>query len=591
MNLFTTQLAGATHGTSGKAFWQREGGTNLSSSTAPEMSLPSGFNLTDSRGSWSEREGRKFATGIGTDNVIVDEFMRFNRLGITAPNVVPVLAAAAGPGTSGVCQVAIAWYDDLLDEWSPLSGASNEVTLSNQGRTTSNIPATPQDSERVSHVGVWVRMDGSAWRLATKRQVGVTSITETVATLALGAAFPATFTRFPRCTINAIYHERLVMAGDYLHPNIVYVSVAGYPERYGGLSFKTQNGEPVVCLTVSENDVCLVLTPSSTYELRGWRDNDMSMVLKDPDVGAINNCGPNGAPLAKGKPIIHNRLGIWYYNGAWHNIVQDRQKEWTDFYAENETPMKTSFSIVDPNTYTYRLFVTSDAGTLTAPDSIPNEQDLSIGTIVWRANLAPLLPLVSGQMGQPHWSMDIMNRTVDCAGILSIPGSERGDVHLGFCDGHVRYDDPTDDDDDGDGWGKRLWIRTKAYDMGNPGGNEEEGKTFYRAWSYVESEGKNWTVYFRGGDEQVWQSALPQNETNDVFYREAIDASQYVDSDGTEYVPKTIHDHKPRQCSGRTLTVDYTCPTALGFRFRGVGGLHKPGRAAGRLPKFEGLIG
>jgi hypothetical protein len=585
MNLFTTQLAGGSFGTSGKAFWDRSGSTGLSATT-PEIALPSGFNLTDTRGSWCEREGRKFSAGVGTDNGIFDEFARFNRLGITAPDLVPVLAAAAGPGTTGVCQAAIAWYDELLDEWSPLSGASNEVALSNQGRTTSNIPPIPQDSERVTHVGVWVRMDNSAWRLSTKRQVGVTSITESVATLALGSAFPATFTRFPRCTINAIYHERLVMAGDYLHPNIVYVSVAGFPERYGGLSFKTENGEPVVCITVSENDVCLVLTPTSQYELRGWRDNDMSMVLKDADMGAINNCGPLGAPLAKGKPIIHNRMGIWFYNGAWHNIVQERQKEWSEFYKANETQVRGSFAIVDPNTYTYRLFITSDSGALTVPSHIPNPEEVEINTIVWRANLAPLLPLVSGQMGQPHWSIDVMNRAVDCAGLLGVPGGERPDVHLGFCDGHVRYDDPTDNDDDGDAYGKRLWIRTKAYDMGNPGGNEDEGKEFYRTWSYTESETSAWTVYFRGGDEQVWQSFLPTNATNGVYFREAIAASVLIIGD-TTYVPKTVHDHKPQYCVGRCLTVDVTCPTPLGFRWRGFGGIHKPGRAAGRMPATE----
>lgn len=578
MNLFTTQLAGGSFGTSGKAFWSRLGGTALSTST-PEMSLPSGFNLTDSHGSWAEREGRRFGAGVGTDNVIVDEFLRFNRLGIAAPNVVPVLTAAAGPGTTGACQVAIAWYDDLLDEWSPLSGASNEVNLSNQKRTTSNIPATPQDSERVSHVGVWVRMDGSSWRLSTKRQVGVTSITEGVATLALGSAFPATFTRFPRLTMNTIYHERLIGAGDYLHPNIVYVSVAGFPERYGGLSFKTENGEPINCMVVAENDVCLVLSPTSTYELRGWRDSDMSMTLKDPDVGAINN----HVALAKGKPIVHNRLGIWFYNGGWHNIVQDRQREWTDFYAANEANMKTSFAIVDPNTYTYRLFITADAAALTLPAHI-NPTDEALGTVVWRANLAPLLPLVSGEMGQPHWSIDLMSRSVDCAGLLGIPGSERSDVHLGFCDGHVRYDDPTDADDDGDSYGKRLWIRTKAYDMGNPGGNEGEGKEFYRGWTYIESEETAWTIYFRGGDEQVWQSILPTNATNGIYWRSVEDASFR-----SGYTPKTVHDHKPQRCVGRMLTVDITCLSPVGFRFRGLGGLHKPGRAAGRLPvEIEG---
>lgn len=585
MEIYTTQVDGASFGVSGKAFWQRYGTNTSMSSSTPEIALPSGFNLTDTLGSWCEREGRQFALGIGSDNAFIDEFRRFNRLGILPPDVVPALAAASGPGTSGKCQVAIAWYDALLDEWSPLSGASNEVTLSNQGRTTSNIPATPQDSERVTHVGVFVKMNGAAWRLATKRQVGVTSITESVATLALGMAFPATFTRFPRCKVGTIYHERLIAAGDFLHPDVVYVSVAGYPERYGGLSFKTENGEPIVGITVAENDVCLVMTPTSTYELRGWRDNDMSMKLRDPDVGAINNGGVRGAPLAKGKPVVWNRYAIWYYNGAWHNIVQGRQKEWTDFYDANEAVVEQSFAVIDPNSYTLRLYFSSSYGTLTVPASVPNPSAVTVGTIGWRANLSPLLPLVSGEMGQPHWSIDVMSRALECAALVGTPGGGRRDVYLGFADGHVRIDDPTDDDDDTDDYGKRFWLRTKAYDMGDPGGSLDDGKEFYALWSYFQSEAKAWALYVRGGDENAWRTLTPDNTT--YWWRENIAASALTISNRT-YVEKMVHTHAPQRVTGRCLTLDYTVPTPLNVRFRGFGGLHKPGRASRGVVSVSG---
>lgn len=593
MDIATT-LVGTSSSASGKAYWRRRTATSLTSSEAVEMAQPSGFNLTDTQGVWATYNGNLFGVGLGTDNVIIDRFFRFMRLGMAAPTSVPVLAAAAGPGTTGSCRVAYAWYDEKLDEWSPLSGISNEVNLSNNARTVSNIDTSDADG-RATHVGIFVSMDNASFRLSTKRQIGVSSVTEGVATLALGFAFPATFTRFPLCATVVFYHKRLVMAGDFMHPDTLYVSVPGFPERYGGLSFKTENGEPIVALAVAENDVCLVMTPSSTYELRGWRDNDMSLKLKDPDVGSCTK----SVAIARGKPIVANRYGIWFYNGGWHNIVQDRQKEWLDFYEAYSTAVEQSFAVVDPNTYTYRLFVSTGFGTLSSPETqfhVPNISGGTIRTLVWRANLAPLLPQVSGQMGQPHWSYDVMCRAVDTAALLNLPGSKRADVHLGFCDGYIRYDDADDGDDDGDTYAKRMWIRTKAYDMGDPGGSFDEGKELKRLWTYLESDG-DWTLYCHGGDEYAWKietalgvQLLPEN--TDRYWKDPVTGEPEVLIGTYVYPQKTVYYHKPQRVCGRCFTFDITASSPTNMRFRGLGGVYGPGRVTrGPIGEEEGPIG
>jgi hypothetical protein len=577
MYLFRTHVAGSQVGTVGKMHWKRPSAGVLPQTL--EMTLPASFNLTETQGSWVSYNNRKYGAGVGTDNALVDEHFRFLRQGIKPPILVPVLAAGAGPGRSGDCVIALAFYDELTDEWSPLSGSSNEVTLSNQSAVITNVQTTAE--ERVTHVGVWVSMDGGLYRLSTKRQLGVSTITENIATLALGAAFPDTFTRMPRVTINTIYHERLVGAGDALARDVVYVSAIGKPERYEGLSFKTKNGESIIGIVVAQNDVCLVFTPVNCYVLRGFKDTDMSMTLLDPDAGALNHASIK--ITTSGRPVVINQQGIWLYNGSFQCITRDRSTEWGEFYKANRIQVEASFAIYDPNRYTFILYVTRMLGQLTVPAHIANPDEISIGSIMWVADMRPVTPQVSGEMGQPHWNIDIMNRTIETAALLTLPGTGRADVYMGFCDGYIRGYDPTDDDDDQDLYGKRIWIRTKAYDMADPGGSIQEGKQFKRVWSYMESEDCEWTVYIRGGDEHAWKTPLPENAQNDLYFMDEKAASlkEYFDDDGNTLTAtaQTVHYHPIQRVTGRCLTLDYTLLAPLGIKWRGFGGVFGPGRA------------
>lgn len=566
MDILTTWKAGSFGGT-GKVFWRRRTAGSLTQKN--QMTVPSDFNLTDTRASWCIYGNRLYGAGLGTDNVVIDENFRFMRQGIQPPKQVPTLAAAAGPGVTGKFRVAIAFYDRLTGEWSPLSDPSAEVTLSNAKRLVGNIQTTAEP--RVSDVGIWVSYEGGAYRLATMRQIGVSSVTEGVSTLLLGAAFPRTFTRMPRHEVNTIYHERYIGAVSFEHPDTLFVSAIGRPERYEGLSFKTKGGEPITALINVYNDICLVMTAVNAYVLRGWRDNDMSLTPLDPDVGCI---GQSFVDWVHGKPVVVNRHGFWVYNGAFHCISRDRATEWSTFYKSNRAALENNgIAVVDPNEYTYALYITG----ATTPDTIPNPASVTIGTLAWVFDYRPIVPQISGEMGQPHWYYDVCTRIITSVGRLTLPGTARTDVYLGDDSSFVRGKDATNSDDDGDTYGKRMWIRLAANHMGDPGGFSSEGKEWTSLWTHMQSESSAWTVYFRGGDEEAWKGILPDNNT--TWWRENVAASELVTA-SYRYTPQTIHPHIPARVAGRCLTADYNIPTPLNVYWRGFGGVWIAGQTS-----------
>jgi len=584
MWLAGTKKDGATYGNTGKLFRIRPEQDSNGTEQKVELPIPDGVNAVDARISAATYRSRKYLVGGHTNNIMVDEDFRTHIQGVRAPAVVPTLAAGGGPGTTGSAVVAIAFWDEVTNEWSPLSGSSNTVVLANQKRTTANIPTSALDA-RVSHVGVWVSMNGGLFRLSTKRQLGVSTITEGVATLALGEAFPATFTAMPRGTVNAIYHERQCLAGNALAPDILYVSSILYPERYEGLSFRTRDGDPIVGM-IETRGILLVLTPKSAYSLRGYTNDDMRLDLIDAEIGTLTHAG---LEVIRGNAWVPNDQGIWLFNGAFHDVIRDRKKEWADAYKAHPTLFENGFSLHDKAGYTYRFYLggISDSGEI--PSGLPPGNGLT-KTLAWVADYRPTAPEISGTFRQPSWSYHRMARETGSASMLALPGARRSDPYFGHCDGYVRYEDADDADDDGDSYNKRMWIRTKAYDMGDPGNSKVRGKRFPDLWSYFEAESKASTVYFKGGDEEAWRALLPDNSL--YWYKDDVAAGfkEYSKSGSGvtsfDAVPRTVVVHRPVKVTGRCLTVEFTVSSPRNVKWRGFGGFWLPG-PAGRAPAVE----
>ena len=409
---------------------QRPGTCSISFRFFPS---PQASRSQERRPSYSQYQNRGYYMGLGSDNAMVDEHRRFSRQGIQAPTVTPTLTAAAGPGSTGAAVTRIAWYDSLTDEWGVQSAPSDVVNLTNQKRTTGNIPTTAPEP-RITHVGVWVEMDGAASRLSTLRQVGVSTITEGVATLALGIAYPVPFSRMPRCAYNTMYHDRQVGAGDARNPDLVYVSQLGFPERWGGLAFRTRNGEPVIAL-VANRDVCLVLTPFSSYVLRGFTDDDMSLTLTDGDIGALNHWV---------WTVIHdviwgaNEKGVFIWNQGWHQMNLDLENYWTTLYKAHPGQFENAFCLVDPNYQTYSIYMNTGPGAeMMVSAEVPDLNGVFPATFAWVAKYSSVTPQVGGSLSQPQWCIDIMDWQIDSAGLLGLPGARRRDPYLGRYDGMV----------------------------------------------------------------------------------------------------------------------------------------------------------
>lgn len=574
MDIFRAQSNFTVVGGGGKMYRRRRSLDALPQQE--QFAIPAGFIHTNTPGTWVQLKSRLYGAGTGSDNAMIDEHYRFSRLGLQAPSQVPILAAAAGPGPTADCQVAIAFYDRALDEWSPLSAFSNLVAIANQSRLTTNIQATSNDY-RVTDVGLWVVADGGSPRLATTRQLGVTSITENVATLALGAAFPTSFNRMARCVGFAGYHDRLVGFGDVLNPDLVYVSAIGFPERYEGLSFRTRNGEAVTA-AISVRDVCLILTANSAYVLRGYKDVDMTLTLTEAEVGSVNNA--SWKILPGGNAVIVNHQGFWAYNGAFHNITLARTQAWLEFYEANREAVEASVGAIDPLRNTYTLWVKSLTGNLILPEEIWNPDGITAKSMGWTFDYAGISPQLEGNLTQPNWFVDIMARPITASGLLSVPGTKRYDLYLGSNDGFVRGLDETDNDDDADTYGKRMFIRTGAYAMSDPGGDSQSGKRFVSGHSYMESEISAWTVYWMGGDEDAWRMITPDN--SETFWRDQVAASlkvEVVNHSANTYAAKSVHAHVPEQVTGRCLTLEVDIERPIGVHWRGFGGRYGNGPA------------
>jgi hypothetical protein len=619
--------------------WFRDG-LGIFSDTFTNMGHPFGTTGLDSRVSKASTRSRTYACGGFTDNWMVDEHLRLWRQGILPPQKPPAISVGAG----SVVQIPYcAFYDELTDEWSPLSAAGAPVTgnvtrswsalpteevaykLSLSGTTTANASTTingsnttftilrvgdrialssaptsfasvrtiPSDGQitvdralgdgttqtlivrpapRASHLGLFVSVDGALPRLAVLRQIGSSTASESTATLALGMAAFEGFTRMPRGSFNAIYHERQAIAGVVGQPDTLYVSEILFPERYGGLSFKTRNGEAIVGLIPCRN-VLLALTGQNTYALRGYTEDDMVFEMIDADIGAFHHWA---LQIVHGNAWVFGPKGVFMWNGNYHPMISDRLDEWQADVVASLKRFERGFTMVDPEDYTIQ-YVLPTSGELdytsTAARDLRTDPVSGNHTVIWWADYYETVPEISGNFKQPEWGFDTCDHKINGGAVLSLPGSSHGTLCVATCDGLIRARGSSRTDGAAEQAGNKdmVWM-TGHYQMDDPGGDEREGKTFHRLWTYMESEASNWNVAYIAGDEKEFMSDFDTQEIS------ASEISEPVDADTRFYVPKTVHPHVREQLSGRGLIAYYSVDDpAASIRWRGFGGEWVPG--------------
>lgn len=189
------------------------------------------------------------------------------------------------------------------------------------GTDTAGLSFAALPYTRATHLECWVEESGDYPRLAARVPIGGTQLVESTTLATRGEAFLSTFERFPWCRVNTIYHDRQLMAGNPDAPDTVYVSDLFYPERWGGLSFKTRNGEKIVSL-ISTRDYCLVMTDRSSYLFQGYTDQDFTLTVADQNVGAVTHVGNT---VVHGNPVVWTQEGPFMFNGSWQPMSPENK--------------------------------------------------------------------------------------------------------------------------------------------------------------------------------------------------------------------------------------------------------------------------
>jgi len=268
---------------------------------------------------------------------------------------------------------------------------------------------------------------------------------------------------------------------------------------------------------------------------------------------------------------IHNRLwfpsedGVYTYDGSFKFQMEDLKTLWKDDFKIHKGEYLKAIAVDDREMQVYKLLIPR------------NQLPLSLYYV---GAYTDLEPETGGGAGQPYWTIDQRNRRDSTIGLASDGNSN--EVITGNCDGWLRRENVDGDgDDDGDTLGKHLTIRHGHNLMGDPMGDEEEGKTFPKLHTSVESEATAWTLYALGGDEQAYLQVRPDNTT--YFWKDSVSESyfsQTIDNVLYTYIPKTIHWHYPERVSGRGITVEIQANAPIRMKYRGYGGVWGPGPAS-----------
>jgi hypothetical protein len=575
-----TAEAGATTYAEGTLWVSRADAGDVPALQHRALTLPTGTSILGTPGSSVNYGDSLYAVGIASDNIMVDTHLRAGLLGIPRPTWVPTIATGAGTGvTADTVQMFVSAYDELTGLESGLSGASNTLSaVANKNFTTTGIPSTAPDA-RVTHWRIWRSVNGGSPRLVTTRRVGTTSLTEGVGTLVLGAAFGTSYARMPRGAVAETFHERLCIAGSAIHPDILYLSGVGYPDRYEGLSFRTKKGEPIVGL-MAVDTALLVLCPRTAYVLRGYTESDMVMDPVPGGFGVLNGQVPK---LIDGNVWGADAKGPWLFDGnSFHRMAAERATEWARLYRQFRGDYDAAIGVENQDEQTYSLWISSVVGdTFATSHNIPCWEGVHPASVAWVAQYGGAAVQPTGGYSQPDWLFDAMARRVTAACQVALPGATRVDVLYGFSDGVVRVVDADDPYDDADDYLKAWTWRTGHTSFGDDGGDKQEGQTLASFWTHMRSPDHPWSVYVRGGYEEVCTEDVqkvpfyPDNDT--VWFRDEVAAGnldpEEVASDATwVYGERTIRVHPVARCSGAGFTFEWRGVGSTTTSLRGFGG-------------------
>jgi len=511
--------------------------------------------------------------------------------GIRPPSARLAVSVGAGTGGSdGLCLAAIKFLHkagSIVLAESNFGNVVNVGELGGAGRSWSGIDAASGES-RVTHVRGYVSVDGAEFRMAWEAPYGITAYVENVRTPQLTYATKGyDHGLVPETRFGAEWQGRMWYASAPKHPYRIWYSMAGNPQYVAPAAFRDTLGKEEITGIAKGRNELIVFCLRNSYMIRqfGSGVNDFIMEKLDSDVGCISHFG---------ILEIHNKLwfpsedGVWLYDGGFRYLMREVQPLWRSDWNSNKEDFLAGFALHDRINKVY-LWVTR------RPDREEFENTgLAPGTVAYVGYYGAFEPSMAGDQGHPEWSLDMKYR-FDSAGFYDTDGN----LVIGSCDGKIRKQDWTDGDDDDDLLRKELLIRSGHQLFFEPGDDRESGKQVTQLWFYVKSELTSWSLYVRGGDEEAWRSALPDNDLS--FWKISVTDSRKEETRTIRrarsskqtlrflYVPATVHHFVPEQCVGRGFTFETRAVAPIGLEYRGFGGVWLPGATARGVEQMTNL--
>jgi len=459
---------------------------------------------------------------------------------------------------------------------------------------------------RATHCETWLSVAGGLPRLVMRVPIGMTSLVESIATADLGESFIGSFERFPRCSMNVVWNDRQIMAGDPDNPDTVYMSDLFYPERYAGLNFRTRDGAPVTGI-LALRDYCLIFSRDKTYMLQGYTQDDFSFSMVEQSLGSI---GHNCNAVVHGSGYVWTEKGPYMYNGSWHPLSPDNL--FAPPIPSQSTAINRSRAVVDPDSNTFIL----------VPDGV-QLKDRYLGTYPSATHLlvfdyTTVQPETGGSFSTARFSLDTQDVDVTnsdglvygqylyhylsdkwgLGNLYSMSYSQARAVELGlseqsfFIFQHNRMNDHRIVEINDSAVistfvthpNFEVWLGHYYFD--DPGGSVMEGKTFKRLWMDARTylTGATLTLYPGDDDALEMQAGTVQLTTPGIFLPSGISFNIPehligIGADGEGAVGPVLKFTLDR-VSGRGLSLVFKAPgLGAGASFRGFGGAFIEGPA------------
>lgn len=541
-----------------------------------------GVTYTGNRPCFVWFRGDLYVVGYYTRPVVrhAEDAGRFRLAGIKPPQQELVVVPGDGTsGSDGACLCAITFLHKAGGKVLAESNFGNVVDVGNlagEGRSWSNIDASSGE-QRVTHVRGYVSMAGNTFRAAWEAPYGVTGYEENIRTAQLTYVGPEGWQHGlpPMTRFGHAWAGRMWYANHPQHPYRLWFSMANHPQYVDPADFRdTWDKEPINAIWKGRNEL-LVLCQRAAYMVRQFGQGASDFILEklDSDVGCISHFGIQE---------IHNKVwfpdedGVWIYDGGFKYLMKEIQPLWEQDWFENKLAFQNGFALHDRINKVY-MWVTRRNGR-----PLFENTGLRPGTVAYCAYYGNFEPSMAGQQQHPDWTLDFKDRFDSCGFYDS-----NGELIVGSCDGKLRKQDWLDGDDDGDALQKAAIIRRGNDQYFEPGDDVEGGKQLVQFWLYVESEVTAWSINVRGGDEQAWKGALPENDfwfwKADVVASEKTEIRNFKGSRSgvvrkeVTYTPKTVHYFEPEKVTGRGFTFELRAVAPIGLEYRGLGGMWGPG--------------